>query len=972
MENLFLTIVNMSITATWAVLAFSILRLILKKIPKWITCFLWGIVGLRLCLPFSIESVFSLIPSTEVIPSDIASSPNPQIDSGVGVVNDVVNPVISNSFTPDPSYSVNPLQVVIGIASYIWVVGLILMVLYCVVSYIILKKKVSASVLYKDNVFYCDNIDTPFILGVIKPKIYIPSGLSEGNLRFVLEHEKAHLKRKDHIIKPISFLLLSVYWFNPAIWLWYVLLCRDIEVACDEKAIKAYDNENKKLYSNALLNCSTQRQIIMACPVAFGEVGVKNRVKSVLNYKKPAFWFVCVVSVLSIVLIGFFATNPKNSDFKNIIEQKGYEIISIKPTTISTEFFGTSILERLEKKPYPFFENKNMTIYLKNAELTWDEKNLNLTFSIEYNDLSDWGVIYSTYYKNEKDKYSYLINLGDTVEFSSFSGEFDTFKGEVISVGPNSEFVVEVNKDLIENTELKKVNASLTLGEITYKSEQSKIEDELAVFLDTQLAELFDSKKDDKNFNCIDYKILGEDKKGADTTLYMTVFWQEYNFTEEAGLILKRELHYPVSLTYQNAGNMFDKNSKSFDLVKCWVPENKHYDNGTDFSENFPKELYNEFKENQAYYYNYQKNSCEASAKNSFNVDEFSENDSKLGFDINDRFSFNEEYNIFNPEYTVAIKVSSMHGFFSEYQKVITDPKVIAKIYDIVDKGINYTNSVKVTREEAGDLNGLTIVLEDYRVYNSTPLSYTYDKHLFISPYFLTPDGCYKLESNVAQELLDLITNAKNDDTIDLTPLIDQNDIIKRYDMNEYEVELPSSWSYNKNDDMFINEEKKLTLSVQRQFYEFSDFYEMQKDAYNNALKLYGSKNVTWSENFDMTEDGISNQCFYSIKDTKGLTVNRFFVYDNAVFLVKVTDTSYSPEYNMCMDLCNWVFFVGKNVYGGSVHLNKKSEETTEIVNEPALPPSSTTPYVDYFTSDGKHIKEWYENGELTTTILSE
>ncbi len=314
MENLFLTLVNMSITATWAVLAFTLLRPLLKKVPKWVNCFLWGVVGLRLCLPFSFESVFSLIPTTETIPSDITVSKTPQIDTGVSIVNDVVNPVISESFTPDPSYSANPLQVIVGVASYIWLVGVILMVLYSIVSYIILKKKVSASVHYNNNIYYCDNIETPFILGVIKPKIYIPSGVNESDLEFIIEHEKSHLKRKDYLIKPFSFLLLSVYWFNPAIWLWYILLCRDIESACDEKAIKFYDNEYKKAYSKALLNCSTQKRIIMACPVAFGETGVKQRIKSVLNYKNPAPWLVGFAIISTVWLTIFFVTNPKEDN----------------------------------------------------------------------------------------------------------------------------------------------------------------------------------------------------------------------------------------------------------------------------------------------------------------------------------------------------------------------------------------------------------------------------------------------------------------------------------------------------------------------------------------------------------------------------------------------------------------------------------------------------------------------------------
>ena len=210
-----------------------------------------------------------------------------------------------------------------------------------IISYIILKKKVSASVHYNNNIYYCDNIETPFILGVIKPKIYIPSGVNENDLQFILEHEKSHIKRKDYLIKPFSFLLLSVYWFNPAIWLWYILLCRDIESACDEKAIKFYDNEGKKAYSKALLNCSTQKRIIMACPVAFGETGVKQRIKSVLNYKKPAFRVVGVAIVLTTFLTIFFATNPVK-DIEN-----GEKLIESEPSKKIKEFDN---IEKLKSK----------------------------------------------------------------------------------------------------------------------------------------------------------------------------------------------------------------------------------------------------------------------------------------------------------------------------------------------------------------------------------------------------------------------------------------------------------------------------------------------------------------------------------------------------------------------------------------------------------------------------------------------
>ena len=981
MENLFLTVVNMSITATWVVLAFTVLRPLLKKAPKWINCLLWGVVALRLCLPFSFESVFSLIPTTETIPSNITMSKNPQIDTGVGVVNDFVNPVISESFTPDPSYSANPLQVVVGVASYIWLIGLVLMVIYCLVSYILLKRKVSASVHYNNNIYYCDNIETPFILGVIKPKIYIPSGVNESDLEFILEHEKSHLKRKDYLIKPLSFLLLSVYWFNPAIWLWYILLCRDIESACDEKAIKFYDDENKKLYSTALLNCSTQKRIIMACPVAFGETGVKQRIKSVLNYKKPAFWVVGIAIVLATFLTIFFVTNPQNSDFKNVIDEKGYEIICIEPKTISEMTVADNILNRAPggefalKPRFRLYESENMTIILEKVDLSEDENDFLLTFSIEYNDLDDWGLLYSPYFKNEKGNYSYFTKVGGTVRFSSALADFEGRDCEIISVGPDTEFVVKVSKYWLENARNCKIDIAFNLGEITYKKNNLKIEDELLVFLDTQLAGIFDSQQNDKNFNSINYKILDEEKKGKDTTLYMTVMWQEYYYSEENGLSLKREYHYPVSLTYQNDGNLFSKNGKSYKLVKYWVPEDENYDSGMEFYNNFSNIAYNGFKENKRDYYTYQKNCCEASAKENFNVKGLGIYGNEPLLDIKDRFNFGNEYNVFNPENTVAIKVSTLPEN-NDYKKVITDPKVIERLYDIISNEIYSTKAVKVTDDRFHELYGMSIILEDYMIYNSEPLSYCYDKHIFMFPYFLTPDGCYELEHKQLEEIEKLILNADNDKSIDLTPLINSEDIINHYDMTEYEISLPASWYYNKDNHTFINQEKKQSITVTRKLYEFTNYYEMQKDSYNDALKEYGKENVTWSEKLGFTNmDGVGEECFYSVKNSRELTVKRFFIYDNNVFLVEVTDESENPDLNECMSLCNSVLMVGKNIYGGSAHTSK-NQETTEpvetttsnvklvISNTPpentTSPEGYTTPYVDYFTPDGERVYEYY------------
>ncbi len=325
METIFLRILNISITAGWITLAVIVVRFLLKKAPKWIIVIMWGLVGARLVCPFSLESAFSLIPSAQPVPNDILYTDTPAIHSGIAALNSAVNPIISESLAPSVGASVNPMQVIAFVASIIWIVGIAVMLVYTVISYVRIYKKVIEAVTYKDNILICDHVDTPFILGIIRPRIYLPSAMSEQDMEYVIAHEKAHLKRHDHWWKPLGFLLLTIYWFNPVLWIAYILLCRDIELACDQKVIRDMGTENKKSYSNALINCSVSRRTIAACPLAFGEVGVKVRVKSVLNYKKPAFWII-VIAVISCIIVAIcFLTNPKTvgSAEKNSTTEQG-------------------------------------------------------------------------------------------------------------------------------------------------------------------------------------------------------------------------------------------------------------------------------------------------------------------------------------------------------------------------------------------------------------------------------------------------------------------------------------------------------------------------------------------------------------------------------------------------------------------------------------------------------------------------
>ena len=283
MEAVFLKLLNMSITASWIVLAVFLFRIIFRKAPKWIVCALWALVGLRLLLPFSFESVASLIPTADPIPQSIIEVVTPNSSEGNGIIDVTPSvPAVTNPSSFEVETNVAVVEPIINepvsefslmsVISAVWLVGVCVMIFYMIVSYFSVYNKVKASIQIRDSVYVCDNVKTPFILGVIRPRIFLPSSMNESEIDYVVSHEMAHISRRDHYWKPLGFLLLSVYWFNPVMWIAYVLLCRDIEFACDERVIKRMTSDEKKQYSTVLLNCSIPKKIIAVCPLAFCEV----------------------------------------------------------------------------------------------------------------------------------------------------------------------------------------------------------------------------------------------------------------------------------------------------------------------------------------------------------------------------------------------------------------------------------------------------------------------------------------------------------------------------------------------------------------------------------------------------------------------------------------------------------------------------------------------------------------------------
>ena len=315
MNEFFLKIINMSISASWLIFAVLILRLVLKKAPKWVNVLLWGIVAIRLICPFSFESALSLIPSAETFPKKIISGPSFDVQSGITPVDNRINDYLGDRYFEGVTVPANNGNNIMTILTIVWTIGILLLVAYTVISYWRLHREIDTAVRYKDNIFQSENVSSPFVLGLIKPRIYLPFKLDGQDMEHVVAHEQAHIRRKDHWWKPLGFLLLTIHWFNPLMWLAYVLLCRDIELACDEKVIKGLSNEQRADYTQALVACSVNHRMIAACPLTFGEVGVKERVKSVMNYKKPAFWVIIIAVIVCVGVAVCFLTNPKQDRY---------------------------------------------------------------------------------------------------------------------------------------------------------------------------------------------------------------------------------------------------------------------------------------------------------------------------------------------------------------------------------------------------------------------------------------------------------------------------------------------------------------------------------------------------------------------------------------------------------------------------------------------------------------------------------
>ncbi len=361
MERLFLHILNTSIVAMWLVLAIILIRLCLKKLPKRLMMVMWLLVALRLIFPFSIESMFSLVPSRHTIPVQVLTDGVPRIKSGFSGFNTAVNPLLESRAKIEIAESmvkVMPAVRLTTIVSILWIIGLVTMLILALVSYFRLRRQVRDAIRVEGNIFASEHVASPFILGVVRPRIYLPLHLTNEEKKYVIAHERSHIKRKDHWIKPFAYILLSIFWFNPLLWVAYILLNKDIEMACDERVVKELSSSEKARYSNILLSLSVNHRGVQACPLAFGQGDVKRRVVNILNYKKPAFWIIVAVLVVAIAVGVLFLTDPiRKQEEPNKSTSKLIDHSNSQTKTGSQDVFDSLL------KQYPIISGLNGTYF---------------------------------------------------------------------------------------------------------------------------------------------------------------------------------------------------------------------------------------------------------------------------------------------------------------------------------------------------------------------------------------------------------------------------------------------------------------------------------------------------------------------------------------------------------------------------------------------------------------------------------
>lgn len=554
MNNVFLQIANISITAGWIVIAVILLRLLFKKAPKWVNCLLWGIVGLRLVFPLSIESALSLIPSVNTISAPTSYNPSSaSIETGFSTVDTTMNGYIGDHFIEGITVSANAFSNITTVLSYIWIAGVIIMLIYAGISYIRLKNKMRTSTPLRDNIRQSENVASPFILGIIKPKIYLPYSIDNDEAECIIAHEKTHLKRFDHIIKPLAFIILSVYWFNPLMWVAYILLCRDIELACDEKVINSMAAEERQSYSLALLQNSVNRRSVSACPLAFGEVGVKQRIKSVMSYKKPTLWIIIIAVILCVIASVCFLTDPKTDVIK-------FPNISVNYATVKNSYISDYLESYYQPYELSEHEKADLSKYLRKIKAKKKEKdNITTTPTFILSVKAEgYEPIEIHYYFNENYALLYYEKECYTVKNESFM----SYIYNLYTLG-NSE------------TTSKNIDAIIEKAVMNHYADDN---------IPTGIINV------ESHIKLSEGRMIDTDKNSEDT-FYLLVLYNSYSFDGELNKVSSEYIPTAITFAINKSGD--------YELKEYWTPRDGSF-YAKDIKEKFPKESADEL-ENEEY-----------------------------------------------------------------------------------------------------------------------------------------------------------------------------------------------------------------------------------------------------------------------------------------------------------------------------------------------------------------------------------
>ena len=571
---------NVSIAASWMVLAVIVLRYLLKKVPRWTSVALWGLVAIRLLLPFSIESAFSLIPSAETVPQQMLVYEGTQLQDSA-FLNVISNPVFSGSVTVELSETVDRVQVNLIKITPIWLLGAVALMVYTVVSYLHLRFQVSEATLLRDNIYQSESVASPFVLGLYKPRIYLPYGMSAETMYHVVAHEQAHIRRKDHWWKPLGFFLLTVHWFNPLMWVAYSLLCRDIELACDEKVIKKLGNEQRADYTQALVACSINRRRIAACPLAFGEVGVKERVKSVMHYKKPAFWVIVLSIVTCAVVAICFLTDPITSvrnpwvqeyvpGVEGIIgrvDKEKYESIS-EDFAIGADQYGRAVF----KTPHKAFDTF-IVLFADGIALIQEQNDLAPISKKNYSAYKTLGWQVTSGSEEAQQQAIFVTKFLDIYE-NSFTKDIPSASTEI----PTTESTPPVTNQS---------DAQPSIADIVDPTEEENFvrdEKDLSTAVISAILDHNRPSDPDGLYHCASFVLLTQEELCFDSdpplpnqvTVYGIALHEKFSLAEE--LIREVESRYiPVKLTFEKTPQ------GAFRLLNSWFP-NERYESWDQYS----------------------------------------------------------------------------------------------------------------------------------------------------------------------------------------------------------------------------------------------------------------------------------------------------------------------------------------------------------------------------------------------------